>query len=149
MPQDVPDHHAVVVSRLLGLARQVLRLVALGQLRHGRCFTPLAPLAGGVLTAVDPLPDLLGLGPRCHDRPVGPGADAEPALGAVVPIREQESPRAVRVRPARREQPDGEAGQLGIPDQAGSAVGGLRALMKPSVSLSAMAWVLPVSVSSV
>ena len=45
--QDMADHYAVVVLRLLGLARQVLGFVALGQLGHGRRLAPLAPSLAG------------------------------------------------------------------------------------------------------
>jgi hypothetical protein len=31
VPQDVPNHHAIVVLRLLGLAREVLHFIALSK----------------------------------------------------------------------------------------------------------------------
>ena len=58
MPEDVPGHHAVIVLRLLGLSGQMLGLIAPGQVEQGRRLALFTPLAGGILTAVDPLPDL-------------------------------------------------------------------------------------------
>ena len=39
-------------------ARQMLALVALGQVQHGGRLAPLAPVAGRIFATVDPLPDI-------------------------------------------------------------------------------------------
>src|SRR6516225_855676 len=77
--EDVPDYHTIVVPRLLGLARKMLDLVTLGQVGHGRRFTPLTPLVCRVIASVNSLPGFLGLGTCGGDRPIRPGTDAEAA----------------------------------------------------------------------
>ena len=114
--QNMSDHDAVVMLGLLGFARQVLPSIALGELGQGGRFPPFPPVTGRILASVDPLPDFLCLGACRRDRPDRPRADAVAVLGPVEPVRQQEGASPARMCLGRREYPQGEAGDLAIPD---------------------------------
>jgi hypothetical protein len=115
--QDMADHYSIIMLRSLRRVRQVLGLVTLGQVSHGRRETPLPPLVGRILAAIDPLPNFPCFGTSSRDRPIRPRADPKSMLRAVAPIGQQEGSGAIRGSFAWREHPQREASQVRIPNE--------------------------------
>ena len=124
--QNLPrDHRPIGFSGRRRLARQMFGRIPLGEVLNRRGLAGFAPFARRVLALVDPPAKSFSLDARGKSAPSGELADPQPTFDSGASIVYEEGSGALRISGCRRENPQAETIDFGIPNR-NRALGGRR-----------------------